>query len=54
MVCSPVSSTINGYQQITVGEKALQCVLGWEDFSPATQILAEGLCFRTVTLIPKQ
>lgn len=30
MVCSPVSCTINGYEQISVGEKALQCVLGWE------------------------
>lgn len=29
-MCSPISCTVNGYQQIDVGEKALQCVSSWK------------------------
>lgn len=60
MVCSPVSCTINGYQHISVGEKALQCVWGWEQgadlgkTSQATQVFAERLCFRAATCVPRQ
>lgn len=60
MVCSPVSCTINGYQQIRVGEKALQCGLGWEQgagpgkTSQATQVFPVGPCFYVVIYVPRQ
>lgn len=60
MVCSPVSCTINGYQQICVAGKALQRVLGWQQgtdlgkTSQAPQVFAEGLGFRAATCVPRQ
>lgn len=60
MVCSPLSCTINRYQQIRVGEKALQRVLGWEQgkdpgkASQATQVFAEGLRSYAATCVSRQ